>query len=89
MISIGSGTELNPLFYSFGVTVFSFFGYAFLVVAYLIIWFVDMPSTVRWSLMIVLTVMTAFDFTHDFILMEYHRTMIPEFWRFLKRELVR
>lgn len=71
-ITTNQGSELNPLFYLFGPWNFAAFGYAVLVMLYATLWFMPIPPAVRWSMVILLTIVTGFDFYHDLMVMVFH-----------------
>ena len=89
-LSGGTGTELNPLFYSVGSVFFWIVGYAFIIFAYLVVWFLDDMSTrARWAMLTLVTLMTAYDFTHDLIVVEFHKSFVVELWAYLLKEIPR
>lgn len=86
-LSGGSATELNPLFYSVGALFFWVLSYTFIISAYLAVWFFNMSAKARWTMLALVTLMTAYDFTHDFIVLEFHQSLTAELWAYLLKEI--
>jgi hypothetical protein len=88
-ISGGTGTELNPLFYSVGTIYFWVLSYAFIILGYVVIWFLALSSKAGLAMFVLLTCMTAYDFAHDFIILEFHKSFALELWEYLLKQIVR
>jgi hypothetical protein len=87
VLSNGTGSELNPLYYPFGEFFFWVLSYSFVVFSYLAIWFLQVSSKARWAILLALTGMTAYDFAHDFFVLEFHQSVTFELWTILLKIL--
>jgi hypothetical protein len=57
------------------------FTFGAILLLYLIFWAIPMPSSLRLTLASIVTIVSAYDFIHDYYLINYHK----EIWEVLVR----
>ncbi|GEM_PF-6631842 len=72
-VSGGMAVEANPVFYMVNPSLFVTATFASLIVLYGIFWAIPMSSTMRISLTLVVTLLSAIDMVHDIFVIEYHQ----------------